>query len=117
MRNWFGWTCVALGVAILVFVGVVTAQSSPSLTDSEKTAIRKFQLDDARFSNAIQQRWLAIYQTPEYQQIIDLQKQQQKNAQAFQSFIAGVCKEAGWTFSLESDDLKCVQTPKPAEKK
>lgn len=102
--------CLSWGV----FLVVKAETKGPALTDADKTSVRKFQLDDARISNAIQQQWLAIYQTPEYQRILSLQKQQQQNAQNYTTFVAGLCKQDGWQFSQDNDELKCVEKQKPA---
>jgi hypothetical protein len=91
----------------------------PVISDSEQAKIWKYRLDDARLSNAIQQKWLAIYQTPEFQDIIRLQKSQQQNAQTYYSFASGLCGSpaSGYQFEPNSEDIKCSPKPATPEKK
>lgn len=76
------------------------------ISDADQTKIRKMQLDDARISNAIQQRQLEIN---------ELQRQRDVNAAGYKLFVAGVCGK-GFEFSQDNDVLSCV-VEKPKEKK
>lgn len=76
----------------------------PVLTPQQRETIRKFQLDDARASDAIKQRQLEIAQ---------IQQQQQANAKRFMDYVAQVCGEKA-QFDMGSDELRCVPRPTPA---
>lgn len=83
------------------------APAAPVLTAEQRAEVRKLQLDDQRAETAIKQRQL---------EIVNIQQQQQLNAQRFQAYVADLCKDpdSKYRFDMSSDDLRCVAKPTPA---